>query len=65
MQKKDFWTLMGCNIVTIFLLIEHFCHLQTALECLIIWQIFSLCLHIYILRDYVRLAISVEEIECD
>lgn len=61
MNKKDFWTLVVCNFVAIILLIEHLCGLEIALECLCAWMCISMLIHIYILRDYVRLAIVIEE----
>lgn len=61
MNKKDFWTLMACNFVTLILLVEHFCGLDLALECMCLWTAVSMIIHIYILRDYVRLSITVEE----
>ena len=63
MNKKDFWTLMGCNFVTLTLLIEHLCGLDIALECLCVCTVISLIIHLYIFRDYVRFAISIKEEE--
>lgn len=61
MNKKDFWTLMACNFVTLILLVEHLCGLDIALECMCLWTALSMTIHIYILRDYVRLSVVVEE----
>ena len=62
MNKKDFWTLMACNLGTVLLLIEHLCGLEKALECMALWTIISMFVHIHILIDYVRLAITIEEV---
>lgn len=62
MNKKDFWSLMACNLTTAVLLIEHLCGLEKALECMALWTIISMIVHIYILRDYVRLSITTEEV---
>lgn len=61
MNKKDFWFLMLCNLVTVTLLIENLCDLCLSLECLCIWTVISLLIHIVILRDYIQLSIEVEE----
>jgi hypothetical protein len=61
MNKKDFLTLMVCNFGTLVLLIEHLCGLEIALECMCVWTIVSMIIHIYILRDYVRLSVVIEE----
>lgn len=61
MNKKDFFSLMACNLVTAILLVEHMCGLEKALECMCLWTIVSMIIHIYILRDYVRLSVCVEE----
>lgn len=61
MNKKAFWTLMACNFVTLILLVEHLCGLDIALECMCLWTALSMIIHIYILRDYVRLSVVVEE----
>lgn len=53
MNKKDFWTLIGCDIVVLILLIEHWCGLDLALECMCVTAIISALVHIHILRDYV------------
>ena len=63
MRKKDFWTLVVCNLVTVILLTEHLCGIDLALECMIVWQILNMMLHIYILRDYAQITIFTEEIE--
>lgn len=55
MNKKDFWSLMACNFTTVLLLVEHLSGLEKALECMIIWTIISLLIHIHILKDYVHL----------
>lgn len=61
MNKKDFWTLMACNLATLILLVEHFCGMDLALECMCVWTAVSMLIHIHILRDYVRLSVVVEE----
>lgn len=61
MNKKDFWTLVACNFVTLILLVEHLCGLDIALECMCLWTALSMIIHIYILRDYARLSVVVEE----
>ncbi len=63
MQKKDFWTLVVCNLATVVLLIEHLCGMNLALEFMIGWQMLNMIIHIHILRDYVRLTVVEEEIE--
>ena len=50
MNKKDFWILMFCDIILAILLIEHFCGLSLALECLIAWALVNVFLHIYMFR---------------
>ena len=65
MQKKDFLMLMGGNLVTIILLIEHLCGMDLALEFMIGWQILNMIVHAYILRDYARPIIITEEIDED
>lgn len=62
MNKKDFWTLIGCNLTTGILLIEHLCGLDKALECMIFWTIISMLIHIHILKDYIRLAVEIREV---
>ena len=62
MNKKDFWTLVLCNLVTVTLLIECLFGLCLSLECLCIWTLISLLIHIAILRDYIRVTIEVEDI---
>ncbi len=61
MNKKDFWTLMFCNFVTALLLIEHLSGLDIALECMCVWTIISMLIHIHILKDYVRISVFVKE----
>lgn len=56
MSKKDFWTLMFCNLVTVTLLIEHLCGLWLALEIMCIWTSISTLAYISILRDYVKVS---------
>ena len=63
MQKKDFWTLVVCNFVTVILLIEHLCSMDLALEFMIGWQMLNMIIHIHILRDYVRFTVIEEEID--
>ena len=61
MNKKDFWFLMFCNLVTATLLIECLFGLCLSIECLCIWAVISLLIHINILRDYTKVTIEVEE----
>lgn len=61
MNKKDFWTLVACNLVTFAILIEHLCGLELAIWCMCAWGIISAIIHINILRDYVQLRITTEE----
>ena len=61
MNKKDFWTLMVCNITVVVLLIEHLCGLSLALELMCFCAIISAIVHICILRDYVKIYITTEE----
>jgi hypothetical protein len=61
MDKKDFWSLMFCNLVTVTLLIEHLCGLCLALELMCIWSIISILIHISILRNYIKLITIIEE----
>ena len=65
MRKKDFLALMGCNLGTVILLIEHLCGMDLALEFMIGWQILNMIIHIYVLRDYARPTITIEEIDED
>lgn len=65
MQKKDFFMLMGCNLVTVVLLIEHLCGMDLALEFMIGWQMLNMIIHFFVLRDYARPIITVEEIDED
>lgn len=60
MNKKDFCGLMRCNAVTVVLLIQTFYNLPIALECLSIWSIISLLIHIGILRDYAKPTVALE-----
>lgn len=53
MNKKDFWSLMACDFVSLVLLIEHLCGLEAAVWCLYGWTVISLTIHINIWRDYV------------
>ena len=53
MNKKDFWTLMLCNIVSAILLVESFCGLEAAFYTLCIWSVISAVTHICVLRNYV------------
>jgi hypothetical protein len=53
MNKKDFWTLMLFNFVSVILLIECWCGLELALQCMCVWVIVSLLVHIGILKNYV------------
>lgn len=61
MNKKDFWTMLGFDFTVFVLLIEHIAGLELAFELMIATTIISLLVHIHILKDYVRLAISIEE----
>ena len=61
MNKKDFWSLVGCNFVSAVLLVELLCGLDKALECMLVWTIISLITHIHILKDYVQLTIEIKE----
>ena len=61
MNKKDFFTLMACNLTTLVLLIEHFCGMDLALECMCVWTAISMIIHIFILRDYVIIHGYVQE----
>ena len=60
MNKKDFWTCMIFNIVSAILFIEHLAGLELAFEFFIGCIIISLIVHIFILRDYIRIKV-VEE----
>lgn len=61
MNKKDFWLLMFCNAAAVVLLIQHFCKIPIAFECLCIWSTISMLIHIGILLDCVRLVVLAEE----
>ena len=61
MNKKDFWTLVIMNVVSLILLIECCCGLETAICCLCVWTIISMIVHIWVLSFYVRLSIFIEE----
>jgi hypothetical protein len=61
MNKKDFFTLMACNLTTLILLIEHFCGMDLALECMCVWTVISMIIHIFVLRDYVIIHGYVQE----
>jgi hypothetical protein len=61
MNKKDFFTLMACNLTTLVLLIEHFCGMDLALECMCVWTVISMIIHIFVLRDYVIIHGYVQE----
>lgn len=61
MNKKDFWTLMLCNLVTVTILIECLFGLCLSLKCFYIWTIISLLIHINVLRDYIKVTMEVEE----
>ena len=61
MNKKDFWTLMFCDIAVLIIFVEHLCGLELALECMCFTAIVSCIVHICILRDYVRICITTEE----
>ena len=53
MNKKDFWTLIGCNICSLIILFEYICGLELALQSLCLWSVISAIVHINILRNYV------------
>lgn len=53
MRKKDFWTLLICNLVTLGLLIEYLSGLEVALTCLLVWIVASMIIHICVLKDYI------------
>lgn len=61
MNKKDFWTLIACNLGTLILLIEHLCGLEIALECMCVWTIISMIIHICVLKDYIFIREFVNE----
>lgn len=61
MNKRDFWALMGCNLITVTLLLEHLSGLCLALEIMCIWTIISMLVHINILLDYIRIPVFVKE----
>lgn len=61
MNKKDFFTLMACNLTTLILLIEHFCGMDLALECMCVWTVVSMIIHIFVLRDYIIIHGYVQE----
>ena len=53
MNKKDFWYTVILNIVSIILLIEHWCGLELAIYFLGGWTVISLIVYINILRNYI------------
>lgn len=61
MNKNDFLTLLIMNIVSLALLIEHWCGLELAISYFCGWMIVSMITHIYILRDYIVKAAFVKE----
>jgi hypothetical protein len=61
MNKKDFLSLMFCDLVAVILLIEHYCKLDLAIWCLGGWTIASLLIHINILWKYIKPVITFEE----
>ena len=58
MNKKDFWTLMIFNIVTVVLAIEHWCGLNLAFEIMLGWTFINLIAHICVLSDYIKVAVE-------
>ena len=60
MNKKDFRTLITFNLVTLILLVEHWCGLELALAFMCVWTIISLVVHIWVLKDYV-FTVTIEE----
>ena len=46
MNKKDFLTLIVCNIVSVILFVELLVGLEAAFVCLVVWTIISLVIHI-------------------
>jgi hypothetical protein len=63
MCKKDFWMSILFNLISVILLIEHWCGLDLAFEFMIGWTIISLFVHIYILRDHMPIWVELEDIE--
>lgn len=61
MNKKDFWTLIISDLAVVILLIEHLCGLALALELMCVGAIIATIVHIYILRDYIKVYITTEE----
>ena len=53
MNKKDFWSLISCDIGILILLIETYIGLELSLQCLCTWTIVSMIIHIIVLKDYV------------
>lgn len=53
MNKKDFWTLMFFDFISVLLIIECWCGLKLAAICMCGWFMLSLVVHICILKDYV------------
>lgn len=62
MNKKDFLTLLVCNIVSVILFVELMVGLEAALVCLVAWTVISLVIHICVLWDYVKPVIIIEEV---
>ncbi len=62
MNKKDFWTLMFFDLISVLLIIECWCGLELALQCMCGWVIATLIAHIRILKNYV---ISYEFVQED
>lgn len=59
MNKKDLLTLLACYFVLALLFVEHLCGLEIALENFVIWAIVSAAVHLFILRDYVRIPTNI------
>ena len=60
MNKKDFLTLLVCNLASAVLLFEFVIGLEAALNCLMVWVAISLVVHICVLWDYVKPVITFE-----
>jgi hypothetical protein len=61
MKKKDFLTLLICNLGTLVLFVEHFIGLEIAGICLWLWTILSLIIHIAILKEYIIIGVEIVE----
>ena len=61
MNKKDFLALVVCNLGTLALLIEHWCGVGLALKWMCIWTLISMIIHVCVLRNYLRIDVTVVE----